>query len=275
MAMAYGVVPGSLIRIRNVLIVKQYGKKYKAIWSSVVRKKGFEALDDPALPDALGVNPFTGESYYESDFRWPGQYDEGLKLENNISRAKSKIFEYAFCNDWDYFVTLTIDKEKLDRYDLHTYVKKLGQFISNYKKNHGSKFNYLLVPEKHEDGAYHMHGLISGILPKHLVINEHGYLDFPLYRDRFGFISMSEVRDHEAVSKYITKYVTKEFLNSEKGANSYYCSKGLNRSVELYRVPDIDADVLEWDFEHPEGFCKTLMVDDLSVILEATGGIIS
>lgn len=274
--MAYGIAPESMIRLRNVLTIKQYGSKFKVIWCNVVRKKGYEDLLDPIPEVPIDVNPFTNQYYYQSDFEsWPTLKDEGFKLDNNISRAKSKIFEYAFCNDWDYFVTMTIDEDKLDRYDLQTYVKKLGQFISNYKKNHGSKIKYLLVPEKHKDGAYHLHGLVAGILPKHIEKNRYGYLDFPMYRERFGFISMSVVRDHEAVSKYITKYVTKEFLDSEKGANSYYCSKGLNRSQVLYRIPDVDSNVLQWDFEHPEGFCKTLMVDDLSGILEILGGVLS
>lgn len=275
MTTAYGIAPGSMIRIRNVLTIKQYGNKYKVIWCNVVRKKGWEDLLEPVPEPVAGVNPFTDQNYYESDFnKWPGLCEDGNKLDNNISRAKSKIFEYAYCNDWDYFITLTIDPEKLDRYDLQTYIKKLGQFISNYKKNHGSKIWYLLVPEKHKDGAYHLHGLVSGILPKHLERNRFGYLDFPLYRERFGFISMSPVRDHEAVSKYITKYVTKEFLDSEKGANSYYCSKGLKRSEVLYRVPDVDHTVFTWDYEHPEGFCRSMMVDDLTGVFELLGGVI-
>ena len=45
------------------------------------------------------------------------------KLSNNISRARTKVFEYAVCNDFEYFITLTVNDKKLDRYDLKEYIK--------------------------------------------------------------------------------------------------------------------------------------------------------
>ena len=56
------------------------------------------------------------------------------KLENNISRAKGKVLEYALCNNFEYFVTLTLDAKKIDRSDVNNYIKKLGQYIRNIKK---------------------------------------------------------------------------------------------------------------------------------------------
>ena len=56
------------------------------------------------------------------------------KLENNLSRAKSKIFQYAMCNDFEYFVTLTLDSKKYDRYNLSKFIKDLGQMIRNNRK---------------------------------------------------------------------------------------------------------------------------------------------
>ena len=61
------------------------------------------------------------------------------KLLANLSRAKNKVQEYALCNNFDYFVTLTIDRLKYDRYDLKKYYKDLGKFINNYNTNHSSK----------------------------------------------------------------------------------------------------------------------------------------
>ena len=37
------------------------------------------------------------------------------KLANNLSRAKSKIFELSLCNKWEYFVTFTFDSSKRNR----------------------------------------------------------------------------------------------------------------------------------------------------------------
>ena len=114
-----------------------------------------------------------------------------------------------------------------------------------------------------------MHGLISGILPKHLVINKNGYLDFSLYSKKFGYCSLSPVKSHDRVSKYITKYVTKEFSAMPYGQHLYYSSKGLNKSEVLYSMEDVDSSLLQWDYVHPEGFCKLSMVDSIESILTA------
>lgn len=257
--------PESLIRSSNVLTVKKYGEKYKVIWCKCVRKKGFEeCIPGLSDPDLYEVNPFDGQLVKVVQ-SFPGKKPdkEAEKLANNISRAKSLIFEYAFCNQWDYFITLTISPDKYDRYNLAAYVKDLGKFLNNYNTNHHSKIQYILIPEQHEDGAWHMHGLISGILPKHLIINEHGYLDWPMYANKFGFCSLDTLHNHEAVSKYITKYVTKELLSRDYGQRTYYCSKGLQRAELLFRIPNVEDNIIDWEFEHPEGFCKTSLVDNL------------
>jgi len=159
-----------------------------------------------------------------------------VKLSNNVARARAMVFEYALCNDFQYFVTLTLNKELQDRYDLKGYIKKLGQFIRNYRRDYGVDIQYLLIPEKHKDGAWHMHGLIKGIPREHLSINKNGYMDWQAYSKRFGYISIDKIKDKEAVSKYITKYVSKSFDFdkeggvTEKESKLYYCSRGLKKA---------------------------------------------
>ena len=259
-------VPSTRIRSQGAVCVKKYGDKYKVTWCKSIRKKGFERYVHNEY-EGLTQNPFDGLWVPEvPDFVSEEKKDKPVndeKLSNNISRSKSKVFEYAYCNHWDYFITLTISPEKYDRYNLKAYVKDLGKFINNYNTNHHSKISYIFIPEQHKDGAWHMHGLISGILPKHLIINGNGYLDFPMYAKKFGFCSLSPIKNHEAVSKYITKYVTKEMLSRSYGERCYYCSKGLKRAEELFRLENVIPDFIEWDFEHEDGYCKVAMVDNL------------
>lgn len=155
------------------------------------------------------------------------------KLSHHIARARTRVFEIAICNDFDYFITLTINDEKLNRYDLKAYIKKLGQFIRDYRKKHGADIQYLLIPEKHINGAWHVHGLIKGIPADQLKKNEYGYLDWEDYKKRFGYCSIDKIKNQEAVSKYITKYIRKSFDTdrgvSEKESKLYYCSRGLRR----------------------------------------------
>lgn len=253
--MSCSPVPASLIRHHGVLTVWQFGSKYKVTWLKSVRQKGYELAefcDDPDKP--------SGQDKKETSVR------NDCKLANNISRARSKVFEYAFCNDWDYFITLTIDPAKFDRYDLGSYIKALGRFINNYNTHHHARIRYILIPERHKDGAWHMHGLVSGILPKHLETNAHGYLDFPMYSGKFGHCSIGRIKSHEAVSKYITKYITKSFASANPGQPLYYCSKGLNRSSVVCTFDNVADAGINWDYVHPDGYCKTAMVDDLGFL---------
>ena len=125
------LVPQDLIRRQGVLTIKIFGPKYKITWCKSSRKKGYELLDcDIDCEDSQNnLAPVHSE-----------------KLSNNISRARSMVYEYAYCNSWDYFITLTISPDKYDRYDLKGYMKDLGKFINNYCTNYHSKVSYLLIP---------------------------------------------------------------------------------------------------------------------------------
>lgn len=203
--------------------------------------------------------------------------DEGTcKERNNISRAKNKVFEYAICNEWDYFVTLTIDKEKYNREDINKYRKDLTQFIRHIRQGRyggPAYIKYILIPELHSDGtSWHMHGLLSGIKKEMLEKFERGsprklkmFMNWPEYQKKFGFCSVGEIKNKEAVAKYITKYITKELDKSVKelGHHMYYVSRGLKQAVKIeegfhVRNPD------EWDFENI--YCKIKWMNKDNII---------
>lgn len=174
------------------------------------------------------------------------------KISCNIARAKSKIREYAMCNNWEYFVTLTLDKNKQNRYDISGYIKALGIWKSNYNKKFGANMRYLLIPEQHKDGAWHMHGLFSGIANESIEVNDKGYMDIPYYYNRFGYISLSKIKDKDKTASYITKYVSKALISTDIEVNkhSYYTSRGLETAVEIHHgyVAQMPADVWKNDY---------------------------
>lgn len=185
------------------------------------------------------------------------------KLSNNLSRAKRMVKEYAVCNPWDYWCTFTIDPAKYDRHNLDAYNKDFKEFLHNYNRRAPEEYKvkYLLVPEQHEDGAWHMHGFIKGIKPKDLYINQYGYLTWKQYEQKFGFISMDKVKDLDRASSYILKYMTKDQDRnvSEMNKHFYYASNGLDKAVELYRG---QAEYFgAWDWEHPDGYVKIKTLD--------------
>lgn len=175
------------------------------------------------------------------------------KLASSLSRTRSAVFELAMCNDWEYFVTLTLSPVNGDRQDLKTFQRKLSNWLKNTNARKGCSIKYLLIPEPHEKGTWHMHGLFMGIpedmlrpfsaaeyLPYRLLdMLQSGrpVFDWPVYRDKFGFVTCERIRDRAACARYITKYITKEFGESVSRLNQklYFCSVGLNRSVVVCR----------------------------------------
>lgn len=157
------------------------------------------------------------------------------KLDNNLCRAKTRVRELALCNDWSHWCTITLNKNKMNRYDLDGYIKKLGEWISHYNRKYNTKLKYILIPEQHEDGAWHMHGLMNGLSPDSLIKNKHGYLDMPFYAERFGWISLDPVKDKLRISSYISKYISKDVMKATEiklHKHSFYASRGL-KGAEL------------------------------------------
>lgn len=214
----------------GMAILKQYGNRLKLIVCKVCRVSGWE--NDAEIRGFLrgAIN------------------DE--KLECNIARARSSIFELAMCNPWEYFVTLTIDAKKYDRHNLGEYYQALAVFLMNYRRTNGCKIQYLFIPEPHQDGAWHMHGFLNGLSKDKLELNAQGYLDWPDYRKKFGYISLGAVRDSEAAAWYITKYISKDLAARKMDLNAhlYYCSKGLQRAKVIKKGPM--AATIDPDYEN-------------------------
>lgn len=190
------------------------------------------------------------------------------KEDSNLQRARGAIMELGLCNDWDYFSTLTQSNE-WDRQDIKSWTKSLTKWFRNYERKTGQKIAYLLIPERHKDGAWHIHGLIKGIPPDRLIINEHGYLDWPDYQKKFGWINLGRIRDHTRVARYITKYVTKDTTRnvSNYGGHLYYASRGLERkSVE--KSGYLRQEVTAWDFENDYVCLKWYEEKDLEQAIE-------
>jgi len=175
------------------------------------------------------------------------QYDS--KLDCNMARARSVVRELALCNHWDYFVTLTLDGSRSERYDLQLITKKLMQWLQNLRKTDYPNLRYLLIPEKHKKKdpvtgqAWHFHGFISGVpvvamppdAPKRYKNgNRRGqFLCWRDYWDRFGLCALQPVGDPIACGFYCIKYITKTLATNveTKGVHCYYHSRGLGRAL--------------------------------------------
>lgn len=224
----------------------------------------------------------------------PSVEDENGRFLSALSRAKSDIFDVAMCNEWEYFGTFTISAEHFDRYNLKEYHKAFSQFIRDERKRTGNKISFVLVPERHKDGAWHEHGLIFGLpaddvrlftnedniplaLKKRI---EKGCSEWTRYSNKFGYCTIEPVRDKIRTAAYITKYITKSIgEDRESGEHLYYCSRGLKRPEKIVtgRVDNTELSDIEELFTYSNDFMRTGWVDlkaekfqGLVSLLEAT-----
>ena len=211
----------------------------------------------------------------------PEEYFEAQRLQNSLSRTKRRIFEIAACNPWKWFFTGTLDGEKCDRHDLNGTFKRLSQFLRDYrKKQDGERLTYLIVPEQHKDGAWHFHGLFNGIsedelhkfslsenIPlriKKTIMSGTDVFSWDEYSKRFGYTTFTACRSHEAVSKYVTKYVTKDMQAAAVGSGRhlYYASQGLKSPVVLAEGFSCNGLLPYCDFESDWVACRSIQSED-------------
>ena len=199
------------------------------------------------------------------------QQSNDNKLANNFSRARSMVLQYALCNPWDYFFTGTLDEKKYDRYNVDKFMNDLSQFVRDKRKKYDAKFQVLLIPEHHQNKAWHVHGLIYGLPPDVLrpfrppepqKLIDGGFLNWEDYQHKFGFCSLGRIRDPVATAYYVTKYISKDLSSraGDLGKHLYFHSRPLRKAEPVSDVyayePQLDAYCT-----HDYDFCKTGMVE--------------
>lgn len=165
--------------------------------------------------------------------------DKEKSVYSSLHRSRQMIFNYAIANSWDLWGTLTLDKLKINRYDLDKIQRKLSQFLSNLKKLKHKELKWLIVPEHHKDKAWHFHLLLSGLPMEELkdtgktykATNKKMY-NWIEYQKKFGFnsfidVSSVPIEEMYKISNYITKYITKAFCVFRMNKKKYWSSKGL------------------------------------------------
>ena len=239
----------------DITTVRSFNGRLKLVRHNALRTKGIENVDQHTRKGSV------------SD----------VKSDNNISRAKNRVFELALCNPWNIFLTFTLDPKKYNRNDLGKFRKDLSQFVRDYNKKYGLAIKYLLIPEEHKKGGWHMHGFLMGLPDEHLRLftlseklpkyireklkSGQAVYEWEPYRKKFGFCDLEVVKDQFAVSAYVTKYITKDLDRTvrESGAHLYYCSQGLSRSVVIFRGKANDGLVYDYESDYnsikwlPEG----------------------
>lgn len=162
---------------------------------------------------------------------------------DSLKRARDKVFDISMANDFHYFITWTLDKKVIDRYDVKAFSKRLRVFLHDRVQLNNLK--YLVIPELHKDGAVHVHGLCSGDIK----LVDSGYLSrsgqtiYNMPQWKLGFSSVIKVYGSpESVCSYITKYITKD--GKMIFGNYYWAGGDIKREAEVH-LSDMDYKDLE------------------------------
>lgn len=260
---------------------------------AVFREAGWTESDDKALRrekeadlarrawDDL-VDPVDAVELDDSAlWRWESRDRDREK--DNLNRAKRRargaVRDLALANDFQYFVTLTLDGEKVNRYDEREVTRKLNNWLDNNVRRRG--LAYVLVAERHKDGAIHFHGFFNDslkavdsgtVIPpeggkprkprsarqRTAWLDGGGHLVYNLPQWSLGFTTAIELYGdrHKAVG-YVCKYISKE--SGKVGGRWYYSGGDLKRpTISWCDVAFDEVSVLEgaYIFEVPGAQCR-------------------
>lgn len=157
--------------------------------------------------------------------RQKGKKSEDQDMMRSMRRARANLRRLALSNQFRWFVTLTLDGLKIDRYDGAAITKRLNQWCSNMVQRNGLK--YILVPEQHKDGAWHFHGFFSDCVKAvdsgHK--DAHGHPVYNLPEWTYGFTTAIELYgDYAGAVAYVCKYIGKQ--EGQRPLGRWYYSGG-------------------------------------------------
>ena len=178
-----------------------------------------------------------------------------LDIMRSVRRSRTVISDYILSNDFEMFVTFTFNPKKVNRYDLNACYLKMQSWLWRQQKKSNNEMKYIIVPEKHKDGAIHFHAVMSnypGLIKKTNVIQNNRRV-YNLTSFRFGFSNMQYLDDDkQKVAAYVCKYITKDMI-TVSNRRRYWASKNLQKPAKYYNEADalfLNPDLKSLTFEN-------------------------
>lgn len=140
------------------------------------------------------------------------------------ARAKKKIYQIIEANHKAYgrtpslFVTLTFKKpfKKVQKT-----IPLIRNFVKRYNRRFDQDLRYILVPEFTKKENVHYHGVFFNV----------PWVDLRWFQNtvwRYGHLDMKVPKKLRSVTKYVSKYITKEMMAThQKGQRYYFASQNL------------------------------------------------
>lgn len=191
-----------------------------------------------------------------------------------IDRSKTILYDLCCENDFEWFLTLTFDSSRADRYDDDEIYECYMTFIE-YACKHYKSMRYITVPERHASGALHFHMLVGGVTPQELGFVNSGKVccswscknsvssleyfnrtkdeheltptdGLPIYNVTkfiYGFTTATKVASQERTKWYVRKYLDKAFGSTDLFKKRFFYSRNLRKPLEGTRQLSVGA---EW-----------------------------
>lgn len=213
----------------------------------------------------------------------------------SVRRTKILLKMLLEMNNFDWFCTLTFDKNKIDRHDDKAVYNCYKKYINNLSHKF-PKLRYICVLERHgvkddeEYGCIHFHLLIGGVKPSELGLVNSGkvccswatkkngicskeYFEktkdlhelketdgetiYNITSFAYGLTTASKIVSPERCKSYVAKYINKDVgYSTEAFKKRFYYSANLN-------VPAVVKKLVGADFEEP------LQIDTVSAIAKS------
>lgn len=208
-------------------------------------------------------------------------------IERSRRRARKAVEDIMDCNDFQWFMTFTLDGDKIDRTDYKGFIEKVRQYLDNRVRRSGWKYcavvEYHKRTEKNGKHALHLHSCVSGdkikLADSGTVVNPRGGKPITrAYARRLGYAdyelktvynvtdwtlgystAIHTYGERFALSRYIKKYITKS--DDKIGGRWYYSGGELQRPIFLYDNIVFDDFVGDVEFFHEFGNYKIKYFD--------------
>lgn len=160
---------------------------------------------------------------------------EEENLERSLRRTQKELSDLIDCNPFEWFGTFTFDPKKIDRHDSETVKKAMTKWLNNQRR-HSPDMTYILVPERHKDGAIHFHALLGNFNGKMAESGSkwQGEPIFNVLSYKLGFTNFTKIRNKSKTSNYCRKYITKDMASTDSGKRRYWRSKNLKIPEKVY-----------------------------------------
>ena len=233
----------------------------------IVFKKPLICLDDVQNAECGGKSNYVDIDGVLVPRNENTRYSKWLEnMDRSADQSLDRFYGYALSNKWDYFITLTTDPKKVNRYDDEA-VRALWRECRRTLQRFDKDVRILLSLERHGDNALHFHGLVGmeRQWAMKLAFNPRTgkqmysgagspLFEFPFWK--YGMATcaiidfgkpgdepdLSPAAHRRRVTNYLVKYVTKNFGVEYRKRRFYHT---LNLSTKTKEVLNLSAEQIE------------------------------